>query len=289
MSVKLLKSPFENEFRDVMRQARRDIVFSSPYINDAGATILLDAVGNTKAKRINILTNLSPRNIVDNVTQPSALIKMYSAFGETTVSSLAKLHAKVYIADETHAIITSANLTYGGLKSNFEYGVLIDDTETVKSVKRDVLEYAALGLVFDQIFLTKIYEESKKIERIQEKPDRQRQDSELRLLLKQQEKIEAILTSRYDSDDTIYSIFTKTIIFLLQKYGQLTTKELYALIQDIHPEMCDDTVRHITNKGRDFGIKWRHHVRQAQVSLGKSGIIVGQGKPRNFIWTLITK
>jgi hypothetical protein len=31
--------------------------------------------------------------------------------------------------------VTSANLTYGGIKSNFEYGVLIDDLESIKIIK----------------------------------------------------------------------------------------------------------------------------------------------------------
>jgi len=289
VSVKLLKSPFENAFRDVIRQARREIVCLSPYINSAGVSLLLNAVENAKTKRINILTNLSSQNIVDNVTQPAALLKVYESFAETTVSSLAKLHAKVYIVDEICAVITSANLTYGGLKSNFEYGVLIDDKTAIKTIKRDVLDYASLGHAFDQIFLMKIYEESKKIEQGQENQGRQRKDSELRLLLEQQQKIGALLINHYNNDDSRHRIFTKTIKFLLQKYGQLTTKELYALVQDLHPEMCDDTVRHITNKGRDYGIKWRHHVRQVQVSLKASGIIASQGQPRNHIWTLTKK
>jgi len=187
--MKLLKSPFENEFRAVLSKTRREIVFSSPYLNYAGVSILLDSLGTTTGKCIHILTNLSVRNIVDNVTQPAALLKMYDAFKETRVSSLEKLHAKVYIVDESLAMITSANLTYGGLISNFEYGVLIDDPTTIKTVKRDVLEYASLGHVFDKAFLTTIYEESQKIEHIQEKPAKQWEDSDLRALLNQQKRL----------------------------------------------------------------------------------------------------
>ena len=110
-----LKSPFEKEFKTILGKTKREIVFASPYINDRGVSILLDSVGNIKDKSINILTNLSARNIIDNVTQPQALLKMYDTFKETTISSLDKLHAKIYIVDESLAIITSANLTYGGL------------------------------------------------------------------------------------------------------------------------------------------------------------------------------
>ncbi|MDR3111802.1 MAG: phospholipase D-like domain-containing protein, partial [Elusimicrobiota bacterium] len=131
MSIALIKSPFEEKFRDVLSQTKQEIVFSRPYINDAGVSILLDSLDNVADKSIQILTNLSARNIIDNVTQPIALLRMHNTFKKTVVSSLNKLHAKIYIIDETYAIITSANLTYGGIKSNFEYGVLIDDLKSI--------------------------------------------------------------------------------------------------------------------------------------------------------------
>jgi hypothetical protein len=204
---------------------------------------------------------------------------MYSVFQKTTVSSLSKLHAKVYIIDETVAVITSANLTYGGLKSNFEYGVLINDKTTIKTVKQDVLDYAALGLVYDKEFLTKIYEESQKIEKIQGKPDKQRNDSELKLLLEQQQKIDTILESRYEDKETRHSIFAKTIKFLLGKHKQLTTPELYSLVQDIHPEMCDDTVKYSNGEK-----KWKIEVRQARHFLKKQGVVTMHGTSHNNIW-----
>lgn len=94
---------------------------------------------------------------------------MFDSFKETTVSSLAKLHAKVYIVDESFAMITSANLTYGGLKSNFEYGVLLDDKKTIKTIKQDIEEYATLGHVFDKIFIQKLFDESQNVKIIKEK------------------------------------------------------------------------------------------------------------------------
>ena len=43
MSVILIKSPFEDKFVDVLRQTKQEIVFSSPYINNAGVSILLSS------------------------------------------------------------------------------------------------------------------------------------------------------------------------------------------------------------------------------------------------------
>jgi phosphatidylserine/phosphatidylglycerophosphate/cardiolipin synthase-like enzyme len=281
MSVKLLKSPFESEFRNVFSQAKSEIVFSSPYINDAGATILLNSIDNPTHKKIQILTNLSVRNIVDNVTQPSAILKMYDSFKETTVTSLAKLHAKIYVIDDLLAVITSANLTYGGIKSNFEYGVLIDDKKTIKTVKQDVLDYASLGLVFDKDFLSKIFQESQKIEKVQGKQIKNRTDYDLKLLLEQQQKIDTLLVKPYENKEARHSIFAKTIQYLLEKNKQLSTEEIYQLVQDIHPEMCDDNFKYKNGEK-----KWKIEVRQARFFLQRKGLVIQvPNQPHN--WTLI--
>jgi phosphatidylserine/phosphatidylglycerophosphate/cardiolipin synthase-like enzyme len=275
-----LKSPFEKEFRAILNKTEKEIVFSSPYINDGGVSILLGSIGNINDKSINILTNLSARNIVDNVTQPQALLKMYDAFKKTTISSLDKLHAKIYIIDESFAVITSANLTYGGLKTNFEYGVLTDDIESIKMIKRDVLDYASLGYVFDKPFIAKIYEETQKIKYVQEKPDKERGDSELRLLLEQKKKIDSLFVRRYENRETRHGIFVKTILFLLRKYRQLTIIELYALVKDIHPEMCDDSIEYHNE------IRWKIEVRQALFFWRRKGMVLGQGPVHHQIWSL---
>ncbi len=280
MAVKFLISPFETEFRNFLKQAEHEIVLSSPYINDGGASILINSSENSKNKSIHILTNLSVKNIVDNVTQPLALIKISDAFGNSTISSLAKLHAKVYIIDEKMAVISSANLTYGGLKSNFEYGVLINKKEEVKTIKRDILEYSTPGFIYDKLFLTKIYEESKKIEHIQEKQIKQHSDKELKLLIEQHQKIETILVKQYENKNTRHSIFAKTIEYLLQKNKQLTTDEIYLLVKDLHPEMCNGEVKYKNGEK-----KWKIEIRQARFFLQRKGSVI-QVSNTKHCWTL---
>jgi HKD family nuclease len=280
MAITLIKSPFEDKFRDILSQTKQEIIFSSPYINNAEVSILLDSLGNTADKSIQILTNLSARNIIDNVTQPMALLRMYSTFEKTTISSLNKLHAKIYIVDESYAIITSANLTYGGIKSNFEYGVLIDDFKSIKTIKQDVLDYVSLGHIFDKNFLSKIYEESQKIERVQEIPAKERKDYELQLLLEQGQRIDDIFTNRYENKETRHGIFVKTVKSLLQKYNQLTIVELYELVKDIHPEMCNDAIEYHKEK------RWKIEVRQALFFWRRKGIVAGSGTPHRQTWSL---
>ena len=58
---------------------------------------------------------------------------------------LPKLHAKVYIADSKKAIITSANLTRGGLNQNYEYGLFTDSFRLISQIREDIIEYSKLG------------------------------------------------------------------------------------------------------------------------------------------------
>ncbi|MDR0910150.1 MAG: phospholipase D-like domain-containing protein [Spirochaetaceae bacterium] len=283
MSVKLLKSPFEKSFKEVMRQTKREITISSPFINNAGVSILLDSIENVDNKRLNILTNLSARNVGDNITQPSALLKLYNAFKETTVYSLSKLHAKVYIVDESSAIITSANLTYGGLAANFEYGVLINDDDTIQNLKYDILAYASLGYIFDKLLLVQIEDISQKIEHSYVKNKPNEEEMELQKLLKRQQEVNKILVSKYDNKETRHGIFTKTIMYILNRKNEMTIQDLYSFVQEIHPEMCDDSIEYHKEK------RWKIEVRQALFYWERKGIVKTEGKPGHYIWKLVSK
>jgi hypothetical protein len=147
-------------------------------------------------------------------------------------------------------------------------------------IKQDVLDYVSLGHIFDKTFLAKIYEESQRIEQVQEKPSKERKDSELRFLLEQGQKIDDIFISRYENKETRHGIFVKTVKFLLQKHNQLTTLELYELVKDIHPEMCDDAIEYHKEK------HWKIEIRQALFFWRRKGIVVGNGTPHHQIWSL---
>ena len=55
----------------------------------------------------------------------SALILLSGQSAASEIISLPNLHAKVFIAGQHRAIITSANLTQSGIDKNYEYGIEI--------------------------------------------------------------------------------------------------------------------------------------------------------------------
>jgi phosphatidylserine/phosphatidylglycerophosphate/cardiolipin synthase-like enzyme len=75
---------------------------------------------------------------MSGATDPSALHYLHDRFGQVRISSLGRLHAKVYLIDGRVDIITSANVTAGGLRANFEYGVRIDDRKAIAAIRKDM-------------------------------------------------------------------------------------------------------------------------------------------------------
>jgi HKD family nuclease len=282
--IKFLISPWKNEFIDIIKQVREELFVSSPYIDQKGVDLLCKIIKRKDRIKLSLITNLTIPNIVNKFTDPIALLKLHKNFNLVKISSLGRLHAKVYLIDNIGGIITSANLTGGGLITNFEYGVFINDKKIISEVKEDMLKYFSLGNVFDKEALEKIAEEAQKIYKVKKETDNFIGKTKLAQLLKQTTENLSIelLKNRVKEGKTINAIFSDTILYLLKKKGPLTTAELHPLIQSIHPDICDDSIDRVIN-GQHFGKKWKHQVRSAQQFLKKQGLIY---RDKNGKWRL---
>lgn len=83
------------------------------------------------------VTNLGQLDTLEALlTDPTQYLSLYveAKIGGT-------LHAKVYLADSTGALITSGNLTGGGMSHNIEAGFLIDDSKQAQNIRADFDRY----------------------------------------------------------------------------------------------------------------------------------------------------
>lgn len=274
MKYKFLSFPWKNEFIYIVSKTKKELFISSPFINVAGVKILSDSIQTKSSVRISLITNLTTQNIINRITEPAALLELYKQFDQVNISSLGKLHAKVYLVDNEIGIITSANLTSGGLINNFEYGVLIDDKNVISTIKEDMLKYYSLGNIFDKSLLEKVNEESEKLYRIKNETDNFIKNTRVAQLLKKAtETIDfELLKSRIREGKTINAIFSDTVLYILKERGPLSTNKLHPLIQLIHPDICDDSIDRVIG-GQHFGKKWKHSVRNAQKFLKNKELI----------------
>ncbi len=80
----------------------------------------------TSFKLMSIYSGSLDLSAIENILDRNGIVKNYP-----------KLHSKIYLFDEKSAVITSGNLTNGGLLKNFEYGVFIDEKSIVLQITTD--------------------------------------------------------------------------------------------------------------------------------------------------------
>lgn len=275
----LIASPIERTIKELLQEAKESLFISTPYIKSYGTKLLLS---NAKTKQLSLLTNLSLKNVSGAGFDFESLLMLGNHF-EITVSSLENLHAKIYIADTSLALVTSANLTLGGLRENYEYGILIRDSDTIRALRTDMLHYFSLGNIFQEHVLIGIREDIQTIKRLKAELDQTSQGRRLRQALRStEENYQYKIFSNHVQDRTINSIFSETILYLLHRHGALSTRQLHGFVKEIHPDICDDTIDRVIN-GQHFGKKWKHMVRNAQQSLKSSGLI----HLNNAMWELV--
>src|SRR5215212_4967342 len=104
---------WRHELGALLKSATRDVIVCSPFVSVSGTTFVQEHLPNgfSSFGRVEFLTNLSVGNLCQRVTDPSALKGLIHHFPNTTIHHIPGLHAKTYVVDESHAIVTSGNLT----------------------------------------------------------------------------------------------------------------------------------------------------------------------------------
>jgi hypothetical protein len=182
------------------------------------------------------------------------------------------LHAKVYIADESSAIVTSGNLTASGLYRNKEYGVEIKERQLVGQIRSDLQEFSTLGAA---VPIDKLWRYCEAIERLRSVFDHEFRAARSNLRGRFRAEIEPLeddLLRLRLAEGPINTVFAGTIEYLLRSRGPLTTTDLHPLVAAIHPDLCDQSVDRVID-GKSFGKKWKHAVRSAQQRLKQQGRI----------------
>ncbi len=126
-------SPWDELFFDCVKQSNQVIRIASPFIKEGVTSRLIEK----KSHKVSIkyLNSFKSQHFYSGVSDLSALTAILNNKG--TVRNLPRLHSKIYIFDDSKAIITSGNLTWNGLKHNHEYGVFVTEPTFVQDVIKD--------------------------------------------------------------------------------------------------------------------------------------------------------
>ena len=111
---------------------------SSPYISKQICKNIFQCK-NLQTK-IQLITDFKINNLINNSLDIQALEEFIA--NNSSIKSYPSLHAKIYIFDDEKFVISSSNLTFGGLVKNYEYGIFSNDKDFSQNVVHD----------FNQIF-----------------------------------------------------------------------------------------------------------------------------------------
>jgi hypothetical protein len=224
-----------------------------------------------RSLKVSVLTNINPEGVLNGSIDLEALAQLGNQLQNFELTHLPSLHAKIYIADQAMAIITSGNLTDSGISGNIEYGVVSVNEAVVREIRGDCDSYALLGARITLTEVMSLLEEIKELKGLFQKAQKTIRAQVRRAFKEKLESTQAQLLKHRAKGKTTNAILSQTIVYLLQR-GPLKTTDLHPLIQRLHPDICDDSVDRIIGDVH-FGKKWKHYVRNAQQFLKREGRI----------------
>lgn len=118
-----------NKFIDELRQTKKLRVVS-PFVKEQ---IIRKMEGHFDFNNFELITRFNLRDFASNLSSIDGL--KFSVERGANVFGIKELHSKIYLFDNRSAIITSANLTTGGLISNYECGIYTTDPSTIQSLQ----------------------------------------------------------------------------------------------------------------------------------------------------------
>ena len=270
--MKAVTSPWSETFDRFARSICRSAIIVAPYITHEPLEQLASRLGTRPGIQVSLLTNLAPDSLLQGSLDTKAISDFCRKFSRTTVHHLPGLHAKVYVADQHTAIVTSGNLTGSSLHANFEYGIQVLDPRMVGTIAKDLIEYRTLGASVSVDELDTLTEAARSLK---DKYAQTLKSTRSTLRREFDDQLEATHESlrqlRGKPGESTNSIFVRTLLYLLSK-EPMETQALHLRIRSIHPDLCDDQKDRIIN-GVRFGREWKHRVRGAQVDLRRKGMI----------------
>lgn len=274
MSFCLLDRDWKDHLGDLIRSSDHELLIATPYISMDGVDFVTSNLPQSmkSSGRLLLLTDLSPMPICQGSTDPSAIRSLVESLPVVEMFHLPKLHAKIYVSGTKQAIITSGNLTRGGLSINYEYGIGIDDPATVTIIRNDVLDYSGLGAPISQQSLFKYCKIAMRVrDSFREQMSKVAKEAREEFRESFREAEDELIKIRLIKGP-MHTVFSTAILYFLKQNGPLETRRIHGFIEDAYPDLCDNTVDRVID-GEHHGKKWKHAVRTAQQHLKERGLV----------------
>lgn len=152
---------YAKAIRDTINIARDKIYITAPFIEQAGIEMMLDPLLSALGREVSItiithdLTTLSsPQSVaLERLRKEASRLRKALIAYSVASDSGGLLHAKIVVADKRQMVVGSANLTYPGLVSNCEVGVILGENESdeMQLVLSRLIRCGPLKMVFSTV------------------------------------------------------------------------------------------------------------------------------------------
>lgn len=141
--VQFINRGWRSSLAEIAGAAEESLLVAAPYVKDDEAAWLCGLL----RQNIEVLTlaRMELQAISSSALDVEALLRLARVSPTSKLVALPNLHAKVFVADNKYAVITSGNLTCSGLDTNIEYGAVLSEQTLVRTVRKDMLNFARLG------------------------------------------------------------------------------------------------------------------------------------------------
>lgn len=282
--MELIKSPWKNRFQEFGSSIHTSAIIVVPFIGAEPLKELASSFDPTNPPTVDLLTNLGKQSLMEGTVDVRAILDFCESVRKVRVGNLPRLHAKVYIADDHLAIVTSGNLTQSSLDRNSEYGIAITEKTVISQLLVDIREYwsrcktvslseLARLAEWQRMHRQKFRSTQREMEQTHEaqlreldsilltvKPNRDNYEERFGL------NEDVVMDLRGIPNEADNAAFRRTVLFLLNR-GPLSTKEMDPVIQWVHPNRCDDNVF----TGRM--VRWKRRATAARDHLSDDGLI----------------
>ncbi len=133
--TEFITTPTEDWLNTAIADCSDRFLVSSPYVS--GWLPKLSSRLPSNVRRL-VLTRTDLRDFASGASDLESLCNL--AESGSSILSCNRLHAKVYVIDETCGLVTSANATFSGMRRNFECGIVIRDLEGVRTAANLVIK-----------------------------------------------------------------------------------------------------------------------------------------------------
>ncbi|GMU41005.1 MAG: hypothetical protein AMXMBFR23_18710 [Chloroflexota bacterium] len=276
-AVELLQRGWGRHLAATVAAAQESVIIASPFIREPSARWLATHLADSVS--VSVLTDIRADSIGSGSLDVSALTFLSRERG-ATITTLRGMHAKVIVADNHAAVITSGNLTPSGIDRNFEYGVRLTDPVTVRQARDDLERYSTLGVPLDTEALGKAATIADRLRAEHAEVVRgQPSDSERRLREVIRQADRQFMAAQVGSRSA--TRFFRDALAVALDEGPKTTAELAPIVQSLIPDFCDDTEELVIN-GQHFGKAWKHRLRNAQQAMKRAGEVTYDAKSRTW-------